>query len=78
MLEARIKLWYGVNKKLSSQFPLQCNFMTEGCNGGWGTFTGFFLQNYYTVSESCAPYTAKTKFDGCQEYSKCEPIAKVA
>jgi len=30
--------------------------MTEGCNGGWGIFSGFFLEHYYTVDEKCAPY----------------------
>jgi len=39
--------------------------MTEGCHGGWGTFNGFFLENYYTVSEECSPYLAKTIVDGC-------------
>lgn len=38
MLESRIKIWFGVEKQLSAQFPLQCNPMTEGCHGGWGTF----------------------------------------
>jgi cathepsin C len=38
MLESRLKIWYGVDRELSIQFPLQCNFMNEGCNGGWGTF----------------------------------------
>lgn len=51
--------------------------MTEGCHGGWGTFNGFFLENYYTVSEECSPYLAKTEVDGCQKYKDCEPIAKV-
>ena len=51
--------------------------MTEGCNGGWGAFTGFFLENYYTVAEECAPYRGKTFVDGCQVYQDCEPIAKV-
>lgn len=52
--------------------------MTEGCHGGWGTFHGFFLENYYTVDESCAPYKASTTVDGCQEYRDCAPVAKVA
>ena len=56
MLESRIKIWFGLERKLSSQFVLQCNFMTEGCNGGWGTHTGFFLEHFYTVDEDCAPY----------------------
>lgn len=51
--------------------------MTEGCNGGWGVFQGFFLENFYTVLESCAPYEGKTHIDGCQRYQNCEPAAKV-
>jgi C1A family cysteine protease len=38
MLEARIRLHYGQDRSLSSQFTLQCNYMTEGCSGGWGIF----------------------------------------
>lgn len=51
--------------------------MTEGCHGGWGIFTGFFLQSFYTVSESCAKYTASTEVDGCKEFANCAPVAKV-
>ena len=43
MLESRIKLFYGEEKSLSSQFPLQCNFLTEGCHGGWGYLSGMFM-----------------------------------
>ena len=43
MLESRIKLFYGEDISLSSQFPLQCNFLTEGCHGGWGYLGGMFL-----------------------------------
>ena len=78
MLESRIKIWFGKETHLSSQFTLQCNFMTEGCKGGWGIFRGFFLESFYTVDESCAPYLASTKDDGCQNYRDCEPRAKVA
>ena len=30
--------------------------MSEGCSGGWSTIMGFFLENGYLVSETCAPY----------------------
>ena len=56
MLESRIKIWYGVEKELSAQFPLQCNFLTEGCHGGWGLLYGMWLEAYYTINESDAPY----------------------
>ena len=43
MLESRIKIWYGEERELSTQMPLQCNFLTEGCHGGWGLLYGLFL-----------------------------------
>ena len=60
MLESRIKLYYGEEKVLSSQMPLQCNFLTEGCHGGWGYLGGMFLESYYTVNEKDARYKGKT------------------
>ena len=56
MLESRIKLWFGVDRPLSTQFLLDCNFLTEGCHGGFGMLNGSFLQAFYTVDEACAPY----------------------
>jgi hypothetical protein len=29
---------------LSIQFIIQCNYMTEGCQGGWGIFDGYFAE----------------------------------
>jgi hypothetical protein len=29
------------------------------------------------VSADCAPYEAKTLFDGCQRFKDCKPVAKV-
>ena len=77
MLESRIKIWFDEDVELSTQFVLQCNFMAEGCHGGWGVLDGFFLENFYTVAENCAPYEAQTTVDGCQRYSHCKPVAKV-
>ena len=36
------------------------------------------MEDYYTVSEECAPYTAWTMVDGCQAYRDCKPAAKVS
>lgn len=72
MLESRIKLWYGVETSLSSQFPLQCNFLTEGCHGGWGLLYNMFLESYYTVAESDAKYEAKTQKDACKMFKGAE------
>lgn len=78
MLESRIKIWFGKDITLSTQFTMQCNFLTEGCHGGWGLLRGLFLESYYTVEESCAPYEAQTKVDGCSTFKDCKPAAKVA
>jgi len=53
---SRLKIWFGVDKNLSIQMPLQCNYKTEGCAGGWGLMLGFFLEQFYTVDAECAPY----------------------
>jgi len=44
---------------LSIQHMMSCNYLTEGCNGGWGVFNGYFAENAGLVLESCAPYNAK-------------------
>ena len=40
---------------------MTCNYLTEGCEGGWPMLHGFFFEQAYLVKESCAPYEAKTK-----------------
>lgn len=77
MLESRIKLYYGEEKALSSQMPLQCNFLTEGCHGGWGYLGGMFLNSYYTVNENEARYKGTTGDNQCSEYEKASKAAKV-
>lgn len=56
---------------------MQCNYLTEGCDGGWSFYHGFLAENGYLASEKCAPYTAKTKGYKCGMYKDCEPVAKV-
>ena len=41
---------------LSPQFLMMCNYMNEGCDGGWPFFHGFLSENGYLVTEECAPY----------------------
>jgi hypothetical protein len=77
MIESRIMLYYGEKHDLSAQFPLQCNFMNEGCHGGWGIFNGIFQETYYTVARNDAPYTADTEFGACSKYKDKKPRAKV-
>lgn len=56
-MEARMKLKYGAEApKLSPQFLMTCNYMNEGCEGGWPHFNVFLAENGHLVTEECAPY----------------------
>lgn len=58
-IEARLKLKYGHKHKIpdiSPQFLLTCNYMNEGCSGGFGILHGYFAENGHLVSEECAPF----------------------
>ena len=53
VIESRLKQRYG--KKipvLSPQYLMMCNYLNEGCDGGWSFFHGFLAENGYLVSES--------------------------
>lgn len=63
---------------LSPQHNLQCNYMTEGCDGGWALLNGFFYENSHLVSEDCAPYQAKTTEKKCSDFSHCNGKARVS
>ena len=56
---------------------MMCNYMTEGCAGGFNSFTGIFAQHSYLVEEDCAPYKGSTKGSSCAQFEKCKPYAKV-
>ena len=56
---------------------LECNYLNEGCYGGWSIFNGYLAQNGHLVSEQCGPYKGTTKGDSCHTYEKCDPVAKV-
>ena len=79
MMEARLKVQQGVDRKLSIQFPLACSFLTEGCHGGWGILSSFWLESFYTVDESCSTYLGKIEeYTGrCERYAGCEPAVKL-
>ena len=62
---------------LSVQAIMGCDFLAEGCDGGWSTTTAFFLENGYLMTEECAPYQGKTKGDHCGNYAKCAPHSKI-
>jgi len=63
---------------LSPQQLLTCNYMNEGCDGGWPHFNIILAENANLVSEQCAPYKQVTKGDQCHRYEQCAPKAKIA
>ena len=78
VMEARLKLKYGKEPPmLSPQMLMSCNYMNEGCDGGWPHFNVFLAENGHVVSEKCSPYQHNTKGDTCKNHEKCPPIAKV-
>lgn len=56
---------------------LDCNYMNEGCEGGWPHFHSYFAEHGHLVSEECAPYQASTAGSSCNKHSACTPVAKV-
>lgn len=73
-----MKVKYGEDvPQLSPQFLLSCNYMNEGCDGGWPHFQAYFAQNAHLVSEECAPYQGSTAGQKCSNYEQCKPEAKV-
>jgi hypothetical protein len=56
---------------------MMCNYMNEGCDGGWPLFHGYLGEQGYLVTEECAPYLGKTKGDQCSNYAHCEPHSKI-
>jgi hypothetical protein len=62
---------------LSPQFIMECNYLNEGCDGGWGVLNGFFAEHASLISEECAPYKARTKGMSCSQYKNCPEVAKI-
>jgi hypothetical protein len=60
--EARLKLKYGTKVPvISAQQVMQCNFLNEGCEGGWPHMNAYFMERGHMVSDECAPYKGMTK-----------------
>jgi len=77
-MEARLKLRYGKQPPIiSPQMLITCNYMNEGCDGGWPHFNVFLAENGHVVSEKCSPYKSKTKEDICKNHENCPPVAKI-
>ena len=56
-MESRLRVKYGYEAPtLSPQHIISCNYMTEGCEGGWPHYNALFAENAHVVQESCAPY----------------------
>ncbi len=70
-------MMYGKRINLSPQFVLSCNWMNEGCHGGWPINNGVFGKHFYIPDEKCAKYKADTLKPKCGDYAKCKPVAKV-
>lgn len=78
-MESKLKVKYGQQiPTLSPQFLLNCNYMTEGCEGGWPHLNAYFAENGYMVEESCAPYLGVTLGQHCSSFASCAPVAKVS
>ena len=77
-VQARLKLKYGKEiPQISAQQVLNCNYLVEGCEGGWPHFNAYFMEHAYMVEESCAPYKAVTKGETCSAFAECKPVAKI-
>lgn len=51
-VEARMQIKYGEKApQMSPQFLLSCNYMTEGCEGGWPHLHSYLAENGFLVSE---------------------------
>lgn len=78
VVESRLKLKYGKEvPEHSPQYLMTCNYMNEGCDGGWSFYHGYLAENGHMVSEKCAPYEAKTKGISCSKYKDCPPVSRV-
>jgi len=59
MLEARIKILFDDDVKLSVQHALDCSYYNQGCKGGYSFLVFKFSQDFELVPEDCHPYNAK-------------------
>ena len=81
VIENRLRMKYGlfVVPDLSVQQLVSCNYMTEGCKGGWGVMNGFFAENVPLVTEKCAPYVGQeAQCKPFQLNDQCKEVARVS
>jgi cathepsin C len=56
MIEARLKLLYNHDVKLSVQHVLNCNFYNQGCKGGYPFLVNRYANEFDLLPEECSPY----------------------
>jgi C1A family cysteine protease len=58
-LEARLRIQTNLKDQtiFSKQFPLSCNFYSEGCHGGYPVLVAKFSKEFELIPESCFRYT---------------------
>ena len=59
-LESRLRILTNMEDKteFSRQFPVSCNFYTEGCKGGYPYLVAKFFNEFEIVPNDCFPYKA--------------------
>jgi len=78
-IESRLKMKYGKDiPQLSVQQLLSCNYLNEGCEGGWAMFNGYFAENAHLITQDCGPYRGSTNGDKCKFYQQCPAYAKIS
>jgi len=72
VLESRLRIQTNLEDKtlFSKQFPLACNFYSEGCDGGYPVFVAKFSKEFELIPEDCFEYTEKTNTcsNVCKDY----------
>lgn len=58
MVEARLKIKYDRDIRLSAQHVLDCSMENQGCEGGYGFLVGMFADRGDLVPEDCSQYLA--------------------
>jgi cathepsin C len=68
-LESRLRIQTNLKDKtrFSKQFPIACNFYSEGCEGGYPILVGKFFSEFEIVPESCFPYSFNPSTPKCKE-----------
>jgi hypothetical protein len=72
-LESRLRILTNNEDKteFSRQFPLSCNFYTEGCKGGYPIFVAKFFNEFEIIPESCFQYNPdKIQCSGMCDYTQ--------